>query len=42
MEDTYCPKCKEAVVKRKGFMIIENKLKDGKCKCGQEIAGVWK
>lgn len=41
MEDTYCPKCKETVIVRRGFTIIENKLRDGKCGCGQEIAGVW-
>ncbi|MBU1136336.1 MAG: AmmeMemoRadiSam system radical SAM enzyme [Nanoarchaeota archaeon] len=40
--NTYCPKCKEIVIKRKFFEIIENKIKDSKCsKCGERIAGVW-
>lgn len=42
-ENTYCPMCKELLIKRFGFSIIENKMKDGKCsKCGTEIKGVWK
>lgn len=41
-EDTYCPKCKEAVITREGFSVVSNKIKDGKCKCGEKIAGVWK
>ncbi|OGW36378.1 MAG: AmmeMemoRadiSam system radical SAM enzyme [Nitrospirae bacterium RBG_13_39_12] len=42
-ENTYCPHCKELIIKRYGFNIIENKIKDGKCsKCGVEIEGVWK
>ncbi len=38
---TYCPKCNEAVIKRKGYKILFNKLSGGKCPCGQEIPGVW-
>jgi pyruvate formate lyase activating enzyme len=42
-ENTYCPDCKELLIKRYGFRIMENKIKDGKCsKCGIEIHGVWK
>ncbi|MFH1421659.1 MAG: AmmeMemoRadiSam system radical SAM enzyme, partial [Planctomycetota bacterium] len=41
--DTYCPKCKKAVIKRVGLKILENNLKDGKCpSCGHKIPGVWK
>ena len=41
-ESTYCPKCGAVVVKRWGFEIKHNKLKDGKCpKCGRTIPGVW-
>ncbi len=40
-ENTYCPKCKEVVIERTGFSILKNNIKDGKCKCGEEIAGVW-
>lgn len=42
-ENTYCHSCKELLIKRFGFRIIENKIKDGKCfKCGAEIRGLWK
>jgi pyruvate formate lyase activating enzyme len=41
-ENTYCPNCKEIVIERKGFRIIQNNLVDGKCKnCNTPIAGVW-
>jgi pyruvate formate lyase activating enzyme len=43
LEDTYCPKCGEIVIKRKGFRISENNLKNGRCKyCGKKIDGVWR
>ncbi|MFH0912869.1 MAG: AmmeMemoRadiSam system radical SAM enzyme [Candidatus Omnitrophota bacterium] len=41
-ENTYCPRCAQIVVKRAGYMILEDNLKDGKCKfCGEKIAGIW-
>lgn len=41
-ENTYCPKCKKIVVARIGYDILENNIKDGKCKfCGEKIAGIW-
>ena len=41
--NTYCPKCKKALIKRVGFKLLENNVKDGKCRfCGQKIPGVWK
>ncbi|MBW2973235.1 AmmeMemoRadiSam system radical SAM enzyme [Candidatus Woesearchaeota archaeon] len=40
-DNTYCPKCKEMVIERMNFTILQNKLKDGKCKCGEKIPGVW-
>lgn len=39
---TFCPKCGQAVVKRKNFLVIENKLKKGKCPCGEIIPGIWR
>jgi pyruvate formate lyase activating enzyme len=40
-EDTYCPKCKTVLIKRHGFNVISNKVKDGKCfECGGLIEGV--
>jgi len=42
-ENTFCPKCRELVVERKGFSIIQNNLVKGACKkCGEKIPGVWK
>ncbi len=41
-ENTYCPNCKELIIGRRGFYILKNKIKQGKCEnCGQPIAGVW-
>lgn len=41
-ESTYCPKCKNIVIKRIGYTIVENNLKNGKCKfCGEKIEGIW-
>lgn len=42
-ENTYCPTCGKAVIKRAGYIIKENNLKDGTCGfCGSNIEGVWK
>ncbi len=41
-ENTYCPNCKNLLIERKGFRILENNIKDGKCNsCGHTIPGVW-
>lgn len=41
-EDTFCPSCKELLVKRMGFSIEQNLIRDGRCpKCRTEIAGRW-
>jgi len=40
--NTYCPKCKEILIKRRLFSVIENKIKRGKCfNCREKIAGIW-
>ncbi len=41
-DNTYCPKCGELVIERMNFTALQNKLKKGKCDCGEEIPGVWK
>jgi pyruvate formate lyase activating enzyme len=43
LEDTYCPRCNQLLVKRRGFWVEVNMItSEGKCpKCGQEIPGVW-
>jgi pyruvate formate lyase activating enzyme len=41
-EDTYCPGCRKAVVKRSGFRIDSFEIENGSCKaCGHSIPGVW-
>jgi hypothetical protein len=30
------------LIQRISYAIIKNDIKDGKCPCGQTIAGVWK
>ena len=41
-ENTYCPNCGKIAVKRIGYEILENNIKDGKCKfCGYKIVGRW-
>jgi pyruvate formate lyase activating enzyme len=41
-ENTHCPACKNILIKRFGYNIIENMIKDGKCpKCNALIEGVW-
>lgn len=41
-QDTICPSCKKPVVRRYGYQILENTIKDGACgACGAVIPGVW-
>jgi pyruvate formate lyase activating enzyme len=41
-ENTYCPNCRELLIRRFGFSIEENRMKNGKClSCGVTIEGVW-
>jgi pyruvate formate lyase activating enzyme len=41
-ENTYCPVCGRAVIKRTGYIVTENKIESGKCRfCWTDIAGVW-
>jgi pyruvate formate lyase activating enzyme len=40
--DTYCPACAKMLVKREGFEVRENNIKQGKCAfCRAKIAGVF-
>ena len=39
---TWCPKCKKAVIRRRGFAVLETNLRNGACKyCARKIPGVW-
>jgi pyruvate formate lyase activating enzyme len=42
-ENTRCPACAATLVRRRGFRVLENRLKaDGACpECGSKIPGVW-
>lgn len=42
-ENTYCYHCKKLLIKRRGFGVTQNNIKDNKCKfCGKKVVGVWK
>lgn len=42
-ENTYCPGCKRALIERRGYFILQNRLTNGRCPdCNKEIYGVWK
>ena len=41
-EDTLCPGCRKTLVKRIGFSVLENRVKEGTCGyCGTKVDGVW-
>jgi len=41
-ENTYCPNCKNIVIRRIGYSILEVNLNKNKCKfCNENIAGIW-
>jgi pyruvate formate lyase activating enzyme len=41
-ENTYCPRCKKALIQRSGFSVLSNNIINGRCKfCGRQIPGVW-
>jgi pyruvate formate lyase activating enzyme len=40
--NTHCPHCNALLIRRHGYWIVENNIKDGKCKfCGTTIPGHW-
>jgi len=42
-EDTFCPNCGSALIRRRGFQVTENVIENGRCpSCGADVAGVWK
>jgi len=41
-ENTYCPSCNELLIKRRGFMVVDNRMNRDSCpSCGTKIPGVW-
>lgn len=42
-ENTYCPACGKLVIKRLGYQVWADGIKDGRCNyCGYSLEGVWK
>lgn len=42
-ESTWCPTCGKRLVRRVGYAVVENLLKDGACPaCKQAIPGIWR
>jgi pyruvate formate lyase activating enzyme len=41
-ENTCCPSCEELLIRRVGYRILKNKIKEGSCpNCGTAIEGIW-
>lgn len=41
-DETVCPKCKRTIIKRRGYSLLSNEVKNGKCGfCGTAISGRW-
>jgi len=41
-DDTYCPACNTLLIRRQGFDVLRNTVRDGRCPhCNRPIAGVW-
>ena len=41
-QDTYCPGCGSVLIRRQGYTVVENRIRDGQCPdCGAQVAGVW-
>jgi len=42
-DNTYCPGCGTLLIRRRGFDVAANLVRDGRCPfCGHSIAGVWR
>lgn len=42
-ENTYCPSCGNGVIERRGFTVLRNALREGRCpSCSTPVAGFWK
>ena len=41
-EHTSCPRCRKVIVRRRGFELMEMRIRDGRCgHCGASVPGVW-
>jgi pyruvate formate lyase activating enzyme len=42
LENTVCPYCNTDLIVRRGYSIVKNRIKDGKCpECSAKIPGIW-
>lgn len=42
-QNTYCPGCKELLIERSGYTLLQHRVRGGCCPdCGKVIYGVWK
>ncbi len=40
--NTYCPKCRRLLVERRGYWVVRNQVRDGRCPfCRETIPGIW-
>jgi len=40
--NTYCHNCRQLLVRRQGYWVPENRIRDGRCSnCNTQVAGVW-
>ncbi len=41
-DQTVCPSCGAMLIRRRGFEVLSNAIREGKCtQCGAPVAGVW-
>lgn len=41
-ENTYCPSCEKLLIRRRGFVVEQNRMRGSNCPfCDEPIAGVW-
>jgi len=41
-ENTYCPRCDGLLIERRGFLIVQNRLRRGACpNCAAPVPGIW-
>lgn len=38
---TVCPHCGQVAIERSGYRVLSNRIRDGRCPCGESIPGVW-
>jgi len=42
-QNTYCAGCRKLLIERRGFAIVQNHVRDGRCpQCSRAVHGVWK